>query len=203
MNLTVACIVEGQGDVKAVPVLLRRIVEQIAPDVTVSVLPPLRVQRSKLVRAGELERAITLASKRLPRDGAILILVDADDDLACELAPALLERAQQARGDMIVSTVLAVREYEAWFLAAAQSLRSRRGLRSDLEAPADPEAIRDAKRWLDQRMMPGATYSPAVDQAALTAVFDLAAARATRSFSKLWRELERWLAELRASGANG
>jgi hypothetical protein len=84
-----------------------------------------------------------------------------------------------------------VREYEAWFLAAAESLRGRRGLPSDLEAPATPEAFRDAKGWLGDRMPRG--YSPTADQPALTDLFDLERARRSPSFDKLVRELTRLL----------
>ena len=87
--------------------------------------------------------------------------------------------------------VLAVREYEAWFLTAAASLRGKRGLAQDLAPPPSPEAIRDAKAWLDQRMPRG--YRPTVDQPALTDLFDLEAALRSPSFDKLVRELTKLL----------
>ena len=82
--------------------------------------------------------------------------------------------------------VLAEREFEAWGLAAARSLRGWRGLPDDLEPPSDPQAVRGAKEWLTDRM-PG-VYSPTADQASLATVIDLTAARgAASSFDKFCR----------------
>jgi len=93
--------------------------------------------------------------------------------------------------------VFAKREFEAWFLAAAESLRGQRGLPDDLAGPPDPEAIRGAKEWLQSRMPHGQSYSESSDQPALTATFDMNAARRADSFDKCFRELVRLLSLLR------
>lgn len=192
----VACIVEGQGETEALPVLLRR-VQGWLPNLVVPHVGSgdmLRVPRSRLVREGELERATEFAARRVGSEGAVLILVDADDDLPCILGPRLLERARRARSDIRLGVVLANREYEAWFLAAARSLRGRCGLRDDLEDHAAPETVRDAKSWLSHRMR-GKRYRPSVEQAKLTAGIDLDAAMSAPSFAKLVREIGQLLAE--------
>ncbi|HET8682870.1 MAG TPA: hypothetical protein VFM54_13525 [Micromonosporaceae bacterium] len=57
--------------------------------------------------------------------------------------------------------------------------------------PVAPEAVRDAKGWLSKRRG-AAPYKETADQTALTAVFDMQAARrGAPSFDKLWREAER------------
>lgn len=91
---------------------------------------------------------------------------------------------------LVRGVVLAVREYEAWLVAAASSLRGRSGLPDDLEPPPDPEAIGSPKAWLDRRMR---GYSETTDQPALTAHLDLDLARAAPSFDKLVREVTRLL----------
>jgi hypothetical protein len=63
-----------------------------------------------------------------PTAGGVLVLIDADDDCPAHLGPALLARAREARSDVPVSVVLANREFEAWFLAAAPSLAGNCGL---------------------------------------------------------------------------
>ncbi|MGN9894906.1 hypothetical protein [Micromonospora sp. L31] len=78
--------------------------------------------------------------------------LDADDHCPADLGPRLLHRAQAARPDVKVCVVLANREFEAWFLAAAKSLGGLRGLPDVLEPPAYPEAKRDAMGWLSERM---------------------------------------------------
>jgi len=142
-----------------------------------------------LIKEGELERAVALARLQTADNDGVLVLLDADDDCPKHVAPGLLARARKAGVGRKVSVVLAKREYEAWFLAAAISIRGLRGLAEDLAPPADPEIVSDAKGWLSQRMSGGSGYSPTLDQPALTAAFDLAEARNAPSFDKLWREL--------------
>jgi len=98
VNPVVACIVEGHGEREAVPLLVRRIAESLPTPVYVDAPPAIRIPRTKLVRVGELERAVTLAGMRIaetqPGAGGVLVLIDADDDCAARLGPELLERAR-------------------------------------------------------------------------------------------------------------
>src|ERR1035438_1814520 len=136
--LYVACIVEGQGDFNAAPVLLKRLVKFVNPDVYADV-SPFRVTRSKLVLLGELERAVERAGRGLRSPGAVLIVVDSDDDCPKELAPVLLDRAtRSAGGRWPVGVVLAKREFESWFIAATESVAGYSRLRPD----ATPRRIR-------------------------------------------------------------
>lgn len=195
MTLRLACIVEGHGESEAFPIVLRRIGQAIDPQAAVEIVHNVRVSRSSVVRPGVLERAVELMGRRLGSGGALFILLDSDEDPPCELGPALLGRAQARRADLRISVILAHREFESWFLAAAESLRGRRRLTADLIPPADPEAVRGAKEWLSARM--DGSYAATVDQPALAAHFDLEAARRARSFDRLYRKLE---ALLLASG---
>jgi hypothetical protein len=119
------------------------------------------------------------------------VLLDADDDCPAELGPRLLERARDARPDNQVSVVLPKIEFEAWFIAAAPSLGGHWALPDDLETPANPEAIRDAKGWIAARREDGHTYRPTIDQPVLASVFDLDLARkGAPSFDKFCRDVE-------------
>jgi hypothetical protein len=191
-RLTLAAIVEGQGEVEAVPVLLRRVAAELDPYLALTVPKPIRLPRTKFPIKYELERAVQLAKLDAGPDGAILILADADDDCPAVLGPKLLDHAQSVAPDHKVSVVLAMYEYEAWFLASAESLRGRRGLPANLTRPSDPEAIRAAKGWLSHQMPAGRKYSETTDQAALSQCFDLTAARTASSFDKFYREIT-WL----------
>ena len=186
----IVAIVEGHGEVAAVPILLRRIAAAIVPTAHIDVLPPIRVDRSRVVKQDELERAVELAARIAGTDGSILILLDADDDCPADLGPNLLQRARTARPDFAIRVVLAKAEYEAWFLAAAASIAGRHEVDEAIVPPDDPEGIRDAKRWLTGQMPVGRSYRPTRHQAALTEYFDLEAARrAAPSFDKLWRDV--------------
>ena len=191
MKPVVACIVEGHGERYAVPLLVRRIAESLPTPVYVEVPPAIRIPRTKLVRVGELERATKLAVSNVvqsqPAGGGVLILIDADTGCAAQLGPELLARAKSVADDVPVEVVLAVMEFEAWFLAALASLRGQRAVRTDAQAPSDPESVRGAKEALRRQMTPGSAYSPPTDQPALAALMDLDAARAAPSFDKLWR----------------
>ncbi len=187
-----ACIVEGQGDVLSVPRILYRLAEAEGV-LDLLVVGPIRVARQKLVRPGELERAVELAARRLGGPGGVLVVIDADDNAPCRLGPELAARARRARADRTTCVVLANREKEAWLISAIESLRGQRDVPADAEAPPQPEAIRGAKEWMAKLM--GRPYSEVSDQPALTSRFDLArAAERSPSFAKLRRDLRRLLA---------
>lgn len=194
-RVSIIPIVEGHGEIEALPLLIRRVASNIDPAVYPDIRSPLRVSRTKLLRAGELERHVQLAALKSGEDGRILILIDADDDCPATLGPQLLQRAQIARPDRHVSVVLAKSEFESWFLAGAEGIAGKRGLPQDLQPPANPELIRDAKGWLKTKMLNG-TYKETRDQPALTNAFDILAARDqsaahfSDSFDKFWRECE-------------
>jgi hypothetical protein len=196
MQLQIVCIVEGHGECESVPILIRRIANRFDPGLDVRIPHPIRIPRSKLLKPRELERAVQLAAARAQPGGGILVILDSDDDCPATLAPDLLRRMRAARSDLPSAIVLANREFESWFLAAARSLRGQKGLPEDIESPERPEAIRGAKEWLSQRMGTGA-YSASVDQASLTAVFDLEPARRAPSFDKCYREVIHLLETLR------
>ncbi|MCY3560927.1 MAG: DUF4276 family protein [bacterium] len=190
--VVIASIVEGHGEVEAVPVLIRRVAAHIAPEVGVAVPRPHRRPRSRIVRVQALEDDCRLALAESP--GAhLLVLLDADDDCPAELGPRLLERVSATKPPR-EAVVVAKCEFEAWFLASAESLGGCRGLRAELEAPEDPESVRDAKGWIQGNRVDGRAYSPPVDQAALADGIDIELARRrSGSFDKLCRVLEGWL----------
>lgn len=145
---TIITIVEGRGEVSAVPILIRRIAAAVVSSVVPQVSKPIRVKRGRFLKVNELERYVDLAARQAGSDDRILIILDADDDCPAERASEILERAMAVRSDRRIQAVLAQREYEAWFLAAADSIAGHRELRCDTTAPADPESVRDAKEWL-------------------------------------------------------
>ncbi len=196
MAKRIACVVEGHGDIEAVPIVVRRIAEQLVPPVIVQVTSPLRTPKSRLVKPGELERAVELAARRVTGGGGVLVVLDSDDDCPAQLGPALLARAANVRAGMPVAVVLAKSEFESWFLAAAESIAGSAGLPVGLQAPADPESIRGAKEWLADRMLGTRSYSPTLDQPVLARQFDLATARRADSFDKFQRETVRLLEQV-------
>jgi hypothetical protein len=199
-TVRLSVIVEGHGEANAVPRLIGRIAEEVAPGVTVIPHPVLRVPASRLLMEGELERQVERAARKMNGRGGVLILIDCDWEGGCPAreGPILTHRARCARADMEVSVVLAKKEYEAWFIAAAESLRGQCGLPHDLVGDPNPESIRGAKEWLSKHLPRNRRYSETTDQAALTSVFDMEAARRADSFDKCYREIVRLLTVLSA-----
>ncbi len=197
MTVQIGCIVEGHGEVEAVPILIRRVAASLYPELSLVIPHPIRVSRSKVVKEGELERVVELAARNIGGEGAIFIILDSDDDCPAQLGPELRRRALKARSDLPIAAVLAKCEFEAWFLAAAESLRGKRGLKNEIEPPDNPEEIGDAKGWLRQRREDDRRYRETVDQPGLTAQFDLNQARNAASFDKCYRDIVYLISELR------
>lgn len=180
--MTIQPIVEGRGEVEALPVLLRRILHEMEMW-EVRVGRPIRVSRGKLVQETSLRMGVEMARRR-EDCGAVLVLIDSDGDCPAQLGPRLSEwlAAAAVPGEVVV----AHREYEAWFLAAIESLRGHHGIREDAEPYPDPERPRGAKQKMTERMRDGRSYLATADQSALSARFSLSDAyRRSRSFRKL------------------
>ena len=190
--MKIASIVEGHGEVAALPVLLRRLAEWRLPQDYPDVQVPIRIRRDRFLnRDDEFRRYLHLAAAKCGDQGWILMLLDADDDCPATRGEEILQRARACVPNRAVSVVLANREYEAWFIAAAESLDGYRGLAIKPEDASDPETRRDAKGWIKARM-PGGSYGETTDQPAFTAHMDLGEAFArSRSFRKLCSEWDR------------
>ena len=200
MRPTILPIVEGQSEVQAIPVLLRRLLERLGrPEIGVA--QPFRVKRTQAVRPGEMERALDQGIRARGDLAAILVVLDADDDPPESLEISLLTRCQAATL-LPCAVVAATRELEAWFLGSKDALRGVCGIRQNANAPDHPEEIRGAKERLS-RNMEGRRYVPVVDQPKLAARMDLERAlQRCASFRRLAAALESLLLETARGAAN-
>ncbi|MBB3295614.1 hypothetical protein FHT39_004294 [Mitsuaria sp. BK045] len=190
---SVSSIVEGDGEVAALPVVLRRLHERFGPYDHVNVLAPIRVYKDRFLnREEEFRRHLLLAAAKCGEGGWILVVLDADDECPKELAERIRARAAEVVPHRRVAVVIPKREFEAWFIAAAASLEGVRGFSSsEADRGIDAETPRNAKGWLKERMH-GGSYGETTDQPAFAARFDLDQALAnSRSFRKMcseWRK---------------
>ena len=205
----IASIVEGDGEVEAVPILLRRFAELSGYPGQVDALRPIRQPASKLLKKNkqgrriELERIVELAIRELRGPGGIFVLLDCEDDCPATLGPDLLKCVRNVRPGFPATVVLAYREYESWFLGAAASLAGRRDLPANLLPHPAPEIPRDCKGWLSAHMPRGRRYDEITDQPALTHAFDFDAARRTcSSFDKCYRALATLMRDVAAIPAS-
>jgi hypothetical protein len=183
-------IVEGHGEVPAVPVLLRKLGELMQIPY-VPVASPIRQKRSQLTQEAGLKRAVQMARAQ-PGCKAILVMFDADDDCPKEVAPKFLTWAQEAAAPLPCSVVIPNREYEGWFLAGLESLLEQRGIQPAVPYNQNPEAKRDAKGELEDRLGGGFRYFEKTDQPSFTALADWSLIHGrSRSFRKMVKETRR------------
>jgi hypothetical protein len=188
-------IVEGHGEVEAVPILLRRLATEQLGLHSLHCLPPFRLPRTKLMKEDELSRAIALGRLKM-RDLAgphlILVVMDADDACPANVVQALRLQHRALFAAAPTSIVLAIRECEAWFLAANMCEADHRNLRAVTPVHPDPEEMANPKAVFERDFLtPGYTYSETVDQPRFTSCMNMAAAQRAPSFDKLVREVRR------------
>ncbi len=194
-RICIAPIVEGHGEVEAVRLLLERIWFELLGGEYIEVLHPIRRKRHLIVRKDELLRAVRLAGSKLREIRTadtrklVLILIDADEDLPCILAPQLQDHLREYAAIADTACVLANVEYETWFVAAAESLGEFLEFSKGDRLPDAPEAMRCGKGWI-QRHFKEPRYSETRHQPRMTARMDMSMARTrSPSFDKLCREL--------------
>ncbi len=189
-------LVEGNGDVQAMPSLVGNLLTQLPDDSQGHLFldnAPLRIGGVHQItgkRQGDLTRHLGNAAKR-PKFGAALLILDGDADrvegqpfCAVEVARTLAQRATAAGAGAQFSfaAVFLRQEYESLLLAVADQLPR---LKSGVTLPAAPEeAPRDAKGWLHENLADG--YNSTDRQLELTrAVKDWRPVRLLNCFQRL------------------
>jgi len=209
--------VEGDGDVSAVPILLKRLLaEQNAWDVVRLDDRPFRVgEIGKLAKNDfyEWKRKLRACLKRA-NVGGVIVLLDGDikkvggspfcaATMARSLAGVAVETG--AGSTFSVAIVFACQEYESWLIAGIESLAGKRLSDGRLAAPLDAKPPdgdlekrpRNAKGWLDDRME--GAYRESRHQAELTKLIDLdmIRERKMRSFQRLESAVREIVAAIR------
>ncbi len=169
-NSSIVSIVEGDGELDALPELLRRILWERLCRFDIAARKP-KVANGKPDLVKRFERFLEYA--RLERCDAILVLVDADEECPFQKAPNLAARAAALNLDVPVAIVYAKSEYETWFICSLSEytgapIRERLGIPESVNAPQNVENIRAAKGWLEQHMPYDRGYKETEDQAPLT-----------------------------------
>ena len=183
MAASIATIVEGHGEVKALPVLLRRLQGVAEFNGYLDIQSPIRIPADAFFDSKKLSRALQIAIADREERHLVLLLRDADDDCPVELAKNILSFVGEI-DKVEVLVVVAKCEYESWFVASAPSLAGKRGLPDDLSVPANHHSIRGAKEWLSSRMGQRRSYGETVDQPALSELMDLGMACQNPSFRR-------------------
>lgn len=199
----ILAIVEGHGEERAVPALLRRWFKSRrfhnfeTPDLAI------RAPGSGALKCAHeaeedlgIESYIEIAAAQRP-DG-ILVLLDADDECFVRkaasrpgLGPELHRRAREVASHIPIEVVVANREYEAWFLAGLTALRQAGKVPVGQGVPrGSVETLRDCKGSL--RGLLGRPYEETTDQPDLTGALPFTPGMCGRSpsYGKLMRALD-------------
>jgi hypothetical protein len=193
--------VEGQGDVQALPILVKRVLVNILGAQfsanPVDICDAWRVGHLNKLQASGCAQWIRLLGVA-GRNGASAVLLVLDGDNLGKLCPVEVARAlsksAQVSGAAVgfsVGVVFAMQEMESWFIADAQALslslntQPLRRVKPLTAIPDNPEhGPRDAKGWLSHNMPDG--YKPTIHQAEFARRLDIHTVRSQnlRSFRR-------------------
>jgi len=114
-------VVEGRGEIQAVPLLLRRRLAErrIYADLVGKPVPC--NGRPNALKPKGIEGKVAVAAVR-PGCRCVLVLLDGEGDPVCELGPELLDRSRSAAAGKEVLVSLADAKFEDWLVASAESL---------------------------------------------------------------------------------
>ena len=155
-------IVEGHGEVAALPILIRKILAERLNRYDLRIARPINA-KGKDTLIGRIDRFASLALN----DDAALILFDSDEDCALELVRDICASCAGMNASIPIAVVCAVREYESWFLASLGSV-----VDGAAGFAGNPDAIPNPKERLRQAM-PDGRYRETAHQAGLTARIDI------------------------------
>jgi len=197
-------IVEGYGEERAVPCLIRRWLRYrrwdryfYVPDSAINAkgCGKLKARYDKMRHLG-IEHYVEAALRNDPQ--AVIVVLDADKECfnrrpTDRLGPSLLARARNAApDDLPMAVVVANREYEAWFLANFQSIKAGGGFPAQAQYPLtdDPESHSGYKGLMADLL--GCWYEETFHQLILTSQigFGPGACLRSPSYGKLLRDLE-------------
>jgi hypothetical protein len=116
----IGLVVEGRGENESAPQLLRTHLYSREEYRDILSSPVVCHGRGKALRHSGIEGFVATAAGR-PGCRAVLVILDADEDAACELGPEILARAQAVTAKPVV-VCLAEPTYEEWLLASAETL---------------------------------------------------------------------------------
>lgn len=172
-------VVEGQGDVAALPVLLRLWLKERGHYRDILGKPVSCNGRDKAFAHRGLEGFVGVAAAR-PGCKAVLVVLDGESDPVCQLGPKLSRRIKTVTR-VPVSICLAEQKFEDWIYASAETLDL------DLQYGLHRQGLGSIVGALRP-----STYAKPTWQPRLTARMDIKlAASRSMSLTRLFAELER------------
>jgi hypothetical protein len=184
-------LVEGPGDMAAVPVLLHKLIRhhgvfdwKPGDSMRVGGLEPLRKKLTSYAEALRIKMNAGLCH-------GVLVILDLEDGCPQNEAWALAEEFAAFGLPYPVSIVFAHREYEEWLVASLQSITPQTTLfADDLRRDYPVEEKRGVKEWLTKHMPRGFIYKETTHQEEFTHHLDIELAKECRSFLRMLKAFE-------------
>ena len=167
-------LVEGQGEAKAVPVLLAHLGQHLGVHVAWSA--PRRWKNIHLWEPGPGGRGGLLRGLEFMRSkqevGGVLVLRDEDDRCPRQIAPEISTRIGSLNLPFRTAVTLLHPEYEVLFLPCMHRMQNHGFPPHTRWDGATWEARRDVKGWLSRQLPKGRSYKPTTDQKPMTGSID-------------------------------
>lgn len=170
---SLVAIVEGHGDVAAIPTVIGKIGGWLEEPLFVA--NPIRAGSwGAIKKAGGLEKLVRLAASR-PECTKVVVLTDLDDGCpVTERAEVEARRAELVSElNILIEICFCIREFEAWILSSLDQIAARLDDLTNVSTEVsleDNSAFRDAKGRL-RRLLPDG-YSESADQGRLVRGLD-------------------------------
>src|SRR5687768_7727759 len=116
----IGLIVEGRGEREAAPLLLRAHLYATGEYRDLLGAPVVCHGRDKALRQAGVEGFVATAAGR-PGCVGVIVILDSDDDHACELGPQILERAVAITPKPVL-VCLSEPSFEEWIVASAETM---------------------------------------------------------------------------------
>ena len=165
-------IVEGEGDVYAAPVLLRRVLNQYFERYDFEIVTHRRHDLSHL-RANDWANFKRYLEAAHAENCPIIWMLDCDDGCALEWLKQIYKLVALMKLRQPLAFVFWVREYEVIFIYDLEAIKVKLNIQEIHDVPEKPEAKRGVKEWICDQLPRGFSYRETIDQEAITAVVDL------------------------------
>jgi hypothetical protein len=184
-------VVEGEGDMKAVPALIRNVLS-FHTRFDVEILTPHRRGEWPAVKR-QFDRYFQVACVE---QAPIIWVMDFDcEECISEEAETrwALDRAKSLGSPVPLEICFMVKEFESLFLADEETTRRvLADIPADVPFPSNPESVRDAKGWLSTARPKGSAYKPTIHQEKLAVQLNINSLRArSDSFARFENALLR------------
>lgn len=170
-------VVEGEADVLAAPLLVRRVLHEVIKQFGWEVFTQRRKDIEHL-RSRDWYNFNRYLKAAYNEGAPILWMLDADDGCPVDLARQFYSMAAATPVRQPLAFAFWHREYETMFLHSPSAIQSKYALDKCPAPPVPPEKCRGAKEWISKQLPAGLTYKERVDQPALSSVVDLSLLRA-------------------------